>query len=462
MDAEFLGRRRELKILEEAYRNSGSVFLPIYGRRRVGKSSLVTHFLTHHPGLYYVGKQAAPTLQLREFLVEAAATLGEPLLAAFPADDWGAAFDAVVERWRGPGKLILALDEFQWMTMASPELPSVLQERWDRRWQARGDIYLILCGSYVGFMEREVLGKRSPLFGRRTAQILLRPFGFREAALFHPGYSRVDQARTYFLCGGVPAYLKRFDPGRSVETNLVREFLDDSGALYREGDFLLREELREISTYYGILLAIAQGNATGSTIAKSAEVDPRALSYYLRQLIDLGYLAKRYPLMSSRPSPREVRYEISDPLLAFWFRFVFPNTSALAARGAQAAFADRIRPHLDTYFGICFERLCREALPELYRREGVTASFEVGEFWSRGVQIDVVGLRDDGWTDLGECKWGRGSSPGELVRELEIKLSSFPNPRNATLGKRLFTRTSAPTKIDAGFRWHDLDDLYRP
>jgi uncharacterized protein len=463
MAEEFMGRARELATLEAAFQSPESAFIPLYGRRRVGKSALLTRFVGTHRGIYFVGKQAAPELQLREFLTEAAVTLGEPLLAQLTLDGWGSALDAVVERWRGPGKLILAFDEFQWMAEASPELPSVLQQRWDRRWQERGDVLLILCGSYIGFMEREVLGRRSPLFGRRTAQILLRPFPFREAALFHGGYSRVDQARVYFLCGGIPAYLKRFDPRHSVETNVVRELLDPSGALHREGDFLLREELREVATYYGILSSLAAGVNTSAAIARAGGLDPRALHYYLGQLLELGYIAKRYPLWSGRPAARDVRYEIADPLLTFWFRFVSPNTSALASRGPQATFNDRVRPHLDAYFGHAFERLCREALPELYRREQVSASFEVGEFWSKDVQIDVVGLRDDGWTDLGECKWGRVESATELAREIEAKLAGFPNPRNATIGRRVFTRAPvAPTSAaKTDLRWHDLEDLYR-
>lgn len=134
--------------------------------------------------------------------------------------------------------------------------------------------------------------------------------------------------------------------------------------------------------------------------------DARSLHYYLQQLLELGYLQRRYPLTGERPAARHVRYDLDDPLLRFWLRFVFPNTSYIRHMEAERALRDRIRPHLDSYFGGCFERLCQAALPGLYRREGVTAAFEVGEYWSKEVQIDVVGVRDDGWTDLGECKWG--------------------------------------------------------
>ena len=253
---------------------------------------------------------------------------------------------------------------------ASPELPSILQEKWDRHWKKAGNIVLILCGSYVGFMEREVLGRRSPLFGRRTAQILLRPFGYREAAGFHPGYSVVDRARTYFLCGGIPYYLQFFSDRVSVEKNIERQLLEEHAALYREPDFLLREELREMESYHAVLLAIAAGDRTVRAISKKTEIGERSLHYYLKQLTELGYVHRRYPMTGRRTVGRTVRYDLDDPLLRFWFRFVFPNSSYGIQMGPARAFRDRIRPNLPSYFGSCFERLCQEALPRLYQREG--------------------------------------------------------------------------------------------
>ena len=213
MSEDFVGRGKELALLEKAWQAEGGAFIPVYGRRRVGKSELLVKFLTGKPAIYVTGKVAPAELQLREFLRAAATALREPLLAEHPVADWPAAFRMIEERWKGPQKLVLALDEFQWMAAASPELPSVLQECWDRRWR-KGRILLILCGSYLGFMEREVLGKKSPLFGRRTAQILLRPFGYREAAEFHPHWSRPNQAEAYFICGGLPFYLRCFSPAQ--------------------------------------------------------------------------------------------------------------------------------------------------------------------------------------------------------------------------------------------------------
>jgi uncharacterized protein len=430
----------------------------------VGKSELIVHFMSGKPGLYFVGKRASGEAQLQEFLETAARAVGDPLLAQARVTNWKSALEFVTQRLPGKGKFILALDEFQWIAETSPELPSVLQELWDRGWSRSGRLLLILCGSYLGFMEREVLGQRSPLFGRRTAQILLRPFGYREAARFHPRCSTVDHARVYAVCGGVPAYLTAFDGAQSVEQNLITRVLDESGALAREPEFLLHEELRDLVPYHSVLMALAQGKSSPAQLAKSTGIDVRGLNYHLNTLVELGYVQRRYPVTETDPSTRSVRYALDDPLLRFWFRFVFPHQSVLRLLGPARGFVEVVRPELDAYFGRCFERLCRESLPLLYLREGIRAPFTVGEYWDSEVQVDVVGVRQDNWTDLGECKWGDVSSPAALAAELDKKVRRYPNARNATIGRRLFVKTArararAKARLE-GICVHTLQELY--
>jgi uncharacterized protein len=459
---EFIGRRRELALLEGAYRDPGSAFIPIYGRRRIGKSELLLRFLSQHPGIYIVGKQAPPAIQLRELMDVAARHLDEPLLASAGVGSWHEALRLLDERWRGEGKLILALDEFQWMAASSPELPSVLQELWDRQWQKSGRVLLILCGSYVGFMEREVLGKKSPLFGRRTAQIHLRPFGFGEARRFHPDHGPVEAARTYFVCGGVPLYLRAFRAEKSVEANIRDTLLDEYAPLHSEPDFLLREELRDVHNYYAVLMALSAGSLPVADIAARTSVSERTLPYHLNQLVELGYVRRRHPLSPGRRNPRQVRFALDDPLLRFWFRFVYPNLSSIRQLGPRHAFDRLLRPELEAWMGLAFERLCREAMPALYAAEGVSAAFEVGEFWSRDLQLDLVSLRDEGWIDLGECRWGGSGSPAAAAAALRAKAERYPNPRNATLQLRVFTRNAVrrPRRSHPDIRWHCLSELY--
>lgn len=443
--------------LDRAFSSEQSEFIPLYGRRRVGKSSLILEFLRGKPGLYFVGKQAPAELQQKELLATAARTLGEPLLAEISPNGWKSTLELISARMTAGTKWVLALDEFQWMAESSPELPSVLQELWDLQWSRSAGIVLILCGSYVGFMEREVLGRKSPLFGRRSGQIHLRPFGFREAAEFHPADSRPNQARTFFICGGVPQYLLRFSDRLSTAENIRRELLDEFSPLYREPDFLLREELRELQNYHAILTSLARGTLPMSELARGTGVPARSTAYYLKQLVELGYVRKRYPLSEGTGGQRKVRFQLADPLLRFWFRFVFPSQSQIRQLGPKTAFTELIEPHLPAYFGHCFEDLCRDAMPGYYLGRGIT-DFEVGEYWDKRVQIDLVGLRGDHRTDLGECKWGKVAL-GAALKQLEEKVPRFPNPGNSTIGKHLFVREGTG-KVPDSVVVHTLEDLY--
>lgn len=456
----FRGRKRELNALETAWRGSTSAFIPVYGRRRVGKSEMIVHFMEKKPGVYFVGKRAPGESQITEFLEIAARSLNEPLLAQARVNGWREALELVVKRWTGKTKLVLTLDEFQWMAEAAPELPSVIQALWDRDWSKSRRVMLILCGSYLGFMEREVLGKKSPLFGRRTAQILLKPFDHLEAAEFHPRYSIVDQARVYAICGGIPMYLLNFDEKLSVEQNISAKILDDLSALSREPEFLLREELRDLMPYHAVLMALAQGKTAPVQLAGSTGIDVRGLNYHLNTLVDLGYVQRRYPLTEKKPSVRSVRYALDDPFLRFWFRFIFPHQSTLRLLGPQRGYVEMIKPDIEAYYGRCFERLCRECLPLIYHAERVRAAFQCGEYWDKNVQVDVVGLRGDGWTDLGECKWGDIPSWATLAAELEAKISHYPNDRNATVGRRLFIRAAKAKNMPKDMQVHTLTDLY--
>ncbi|MYA17022.1 MAG: ATP-binding protein [Gammaproteobacteria bacterium] len=385
-----------------------------------------------------------------------------PLLAELRIADWSSAFNAVVEQWctaNPSSKLVLALDEFQWIAASNRGVVSALQECWDRDWRSSGAVVLLLCGSYLGFMEREVLGRSSPLFGRRTAQIHLQPFDYRDAARFHPRWSRVDQAKAYFLVGGLPQYLLCLDDRRSIDANIRDNLLDEFAPLFHEPAFLLREELREVAPYYAVLFAIASGERTARAVADATGLPERNLHYYFQQLAAMGYVRRRHPLDGGRPNPKQVRFTIDDPLLRFHFRFVFPNTSALKSAGVARTFGDSIKPSLASWFGDGFERLCREALPLIYAGEAVGTAFDVGEFWSKETQIDVVGLRGDNWTDLGECKWGPVLSPRALEDELARKAGLYRNSRGATLNRRYFVRNKPASRANA-HGWYSLDDLY--
>jgi hypothetical protein len=214
--------------------------------------------------------------------------------------------------------------------------------------------------------------------------------------------------------------------------------------------------------YHAVLMALAQGKNAPAQLSKTTGIEPRALNYHLTTLVGLGYVQRRYPLTESKPSVRSVRYALDDPFLRFWFRFIFPHQSILRMMGPERGFAEVIKPNLEAYLGRCFERLCRQCMPLIYQRDGVTAAFQTGEYWDRESQIDLVGLREDNWTDLGECKWGDVASLTALQAELASKVTLYPNRRNATIGRHLFVRAlkGKAARLERGTALHTLAELY--
>lgn len=454
----FIGRTKELKALESFHGRSKSSLLPIYGRRRVGKSEMILQFLKDKRGIYYLGKKASPKLQIREFLKESASSLKLPLLEQQNAETWKEALQVVVNN-AGSEKIVLALDEFQWIAQEEPAILSYLQELWDLDWSKNNKVTLILCGSYIGFMEREVLGRQSPLFGRRTGQMLMEPFHHVEAAKFHPQYGHQDHAKTYFICGGIPLYLNLFDGNKSVEENIKEQFLNEYAPLYAEPNYLLREELREVEKFESILFCLAAKSSRRKEISEATGIDTRALDYYLRSLQGLGYV-ERDTALSPLASKTHPIYRLKDPLLKFWFRFVFPNESFLRQFGPDKTFEERISPYLSTYFGLCFEKLCREALPFILQQEGHSVACELGSYWDKNIQLDIVALRDDGVIEIGECKW-RNDSPtaASIESSLLEKLIHYPNPNHQTLRLHYFARSKVAVSV-GNLKTHDLSDIY--
>ncbi|HVV86557.1 MAG TPA: ATP-binding protein [Kofleriaceae bacterium] len=456
----FVGRRAELAALERHHASRRSSLVPVYGRRRVGKTELLLQFISDKPAVYFSATQKLKGPQIADFMRAAAAGLQRPELGESSPPGWEAALRLVAGPAPRGRKLVLVLDEFQWLCESSPELPSVLQRLWDLEWQRANHLTLVLCGSFIGFMEREVLGARSPLHGWGTGDLRIQPFGFREAAGFHPRWSREEQARAYFVCGGIPAYLQRFDGDRSVRQGVAREFFELDGFFQREPDFLLREELAEVKQAASVLEAVALGRRSQGDIARAVGLSTAALAPHLKNLVGLGYLERIAPL-SPGPVPRTaVVYRIADPLLRFWFRFVEPNLSMARRLSSAQAVEQLVAPQWEAFCGNGFERLCREALPLLHDGEGVSGRVQVGEYWDRETQLDVVGLRGDGWIDLGECKWADGASLADAAAELRTRAARYPAGGRTSRAHLFLRRAPAARSRPADLALHDLASLY--
>ncbi len=348
----FVGRERELAVLRELRASGRAELFVLYGRRRVGKTELLQQLCADRPAIYFLAAQVRDKDNLRAYRDALAAALDDPLAASVEFPDWTSALDFTAERARGE-RLVVVLDEFPYLCEANKGMASLVQRFWDTRGK-KSSLMLVLCGSQVSFMEREVLGESSPLYGRRTGQRRLEPLSPIEALRFFPRWDLQDRVLAYSILGGMPAYLQRFDDGISLAENVAREVLRPEGYLFDEVQFLLRSELTSPTTYNSILAAVARGADKVGDIALEVGVDTTTANKYLTVLRELRFVEREVPLTDLNPlRSRRGVYRIADRFLAFHFRHVQPNVSLIhAGRGARV-FEERVLPD--------FPRLYEEA-----------------------------------------------------------------------------------------------------
>jgi hypothetical protein len=354
--AAFIGRARELAVLQEFAASGKPELFVLYGRRRVGKTELLQQLCRSRRAVYFLAAQVRDKDNLRAFREALAEALADPLIGSVEFPDWTAALNVAAER-AGAERLIVVLDEFPYLCEANPGLPSLIQRFWDQRGK-RSALMLVLCGSQVSFMEEEVLAERSPLFGRRTGQRRLEPLAPSEALAFHPSWEREQALLAYGILGGMPAYLGRFEERRSIEENLLSEVLRPEGYLFDEVHYLLHTELSNPSTYNSILSAVARGSERVGDIALSVGVDSTTANKYLHVLRELRLVEREVPLTDPDPlRSRRGIYRIADRYVAFHFRHVQPHLSLIeAGRGARI---------LEQYVQPDYPRLVAEARTEL-------------------------------------------------------------------------------------------------
>ena len=389
----FVGREEELRVLEDAYARTEFQMVVVYGRRRVGKTTLLDRFARDKRTLYFTAQEASGVANLRRFSRLAYESFGAPVTAgAFSS--WLDALEYVAsEAARLDGPLLLVFDEFPYAAQADQSLPSELQIAMDRSFKGT-NVTMVLCGSNEGFMEGEVLGGKSPLYGRRTAQIRLRPLDCMDARDMLPGVSAADAVRYYATFGGTPYYVEQVDVAQGYEGNVARLLFSTSGLLYGEPSMLLRQELREPALYNSVLSAVAHGMTTPKGIAERAGVERVSVGRYLRVLVDLGILERRVPFGANPDATRRASYAMADPFFSFWYRFVGPSADAVEM-GAGAAVAREVASgqSLPTYEGTQFERVCMEWLA----RQNAVGSLpflatSFGRWWGANLQAKEQAL----------------------------------------------------------------------
>ncbi len=420
----FVNRQEELSILEEHYGSGKAELIVLYGRRRVGKTELLRVFCQDKPHIFFVATTASDAAQLARF-TEQALTFQSiaPARLAFPS--WDDAFEHLAGL---PGRPVVVLDEFTYLLGGNRAISSILQKAWDTKLR-HSSLFLVLCGSYMGMMEREVLGYRAPLYGRRTGGWLLDPLDCAAAAQFVPAYDPVQALETWAIAGGIPYYLEAFDDNLSVLDNACRRILHPRSLLYDEPRLLLMEELREPRNYFSILQAVAHGCTRQNEIAQAAHLPGSSVGKYLSVLRSLRLVERRVPVTETRPEKsRKGIYRISDPFLRFWFRFVHPFHDRLELGWLDTVVDEEVRPHLNQFVAEAFEQAALWDVARRARQGNLPFSPSLlGPWWSPDGEIDLVGLHAQTRELLvGECKWTERPVGLNILEDLKAKVNLLP------------------------------------
>jgi AAA+ ATPase superfamily predicted ATPase len=421
--AKFVGRKLELEALNRTISRRGAQFILVYGRRRVGKTTLLLRWAagSGRPYIYWVATRDTPA-QVRLGFTRAVWRWAHPESQAVPRfDTWQDVFEATAQLI-GDQAVILILDEFSYAAESDPSLASHLQAAWDHLFKD-SNVTIALAGSHIGMMV-DLMAYQAPLYGRFTAQLRVDPLPFSALKDFLARYNAAQRVAVYAVAGGVPAYLERFDDSRSLSQNLRELFMQRTSLFRTEPFFLIGDVIRrETQTYEAVLKSIAAGDRTPHDIGRTLGVSSSYLSPYLKQLEAL-HLVRRHIPATIPPERRErtktSRYHVADPYLRFYFRFIAPNAD-LIEQELSSVLWERISDQFRAFVGMTtFEDLCREWVLVKARAGALPMVPEVvGSHWSADVQIDVVAVS---WHDktilLGECKWGARAAGRTVIREL--------------------------------------------
>lgn len=424
------GREIELQKLESLYNSKKFEFLIIYGRRRIGKTTILQAFAKRHRCIFFSAQEKNDALNLHDFSKVIQEFFSGEYISDF--SDWESAFSFLTNKLNDKEKLILMIDEFPFIASTNPAIKSILQHYIDHDWKNK-NIMLILCGSSVSFMLNDVMGYKSPLFGRITSSFEVEAFDYLDSARFFDGYSSMDKMICYGILGGVPRYLESFDNQLSLHENIKMKILDSAAYLNDEPQTLLRMELREPSIYNSILEAVSKGKNKILEIADYMHEDKTKCSKYMLTLQTLRLVERVVPCGENENS-RKAIYEMADNYYKFWYRFVFSNRDYFELLGIDQA-CDEIMVEMNDYMGVIFEKACREYIVRLAKKGKLPfVPFTLGKWWGNNPviraqdDVDILGLNKDGTKGLfGECKFRNKPMTMDEYDDLVLATHAFPN-----------------------------------
>ncbi|MCD8009787.1 MAG: ATP-binding protein [Lachnospiraceae bacterium] len=423
-----IGRTSELEQLNMLHRSEGFSFLIMYGRRRVGKTTILQEFSHRHSVIFYSAQEKNDSLNLFDFSKTVQLYFDQQFIAPFSS--WEDAF-SYITRKSGNKKTTLIIDEFPFMAGPNPSVKSILQREIDHHWKDI-NLFLILCGSSISFMLNNIMGYESPLYGRVTATMEILPFDYLDSALFFPGYSEEEKLIAYGILGGVPRYLNAFSETRSLEENIQKEVLRNGSFLNDEPMMMLRMELREPGLYNSILEAIAKGYNKITEIADYIHEDRSKCGKYITTLMTLRLIEKRIPCGEPEHS-RKTIYVLTDHFCRFWYRYIFTNRSYYEMLGPADASRE-IMSDISDFMGLAFEDICRQYLVrQAKRRKLPFVPARIGKWWGNNPvlraqdDIDLLALNSNKTEGIFcECKFTSRPMPMEEYEDLLTASKAFP------------------------------------
>ena len=461
----FIGRENELKFLNEKYESDDSQLIVLYGRRRVGKTETLREFCKDKPHVFFSCIQTTDKAQLRNF---SSRMLREDISARnyiSEFEDWEKALSAVMDLPYEDKKKLLIIDEFPYMCRGNESIPSILQKLWDLKLR-QNNVMIILCGSAMSFIEKELLAEKNPLYGRATGIYKMKEMGFYDASKFFPEYSARDKVIAYAILGGIPHYLKQWNPKLSVEDNIKKHILTKGCVLYSEVEFLLHQELRETTIYNSIIEAVAMGNTKLNDISQKSLIEDTAkTSVYLKNLIELGIVEREFSVdakIKEHANTNRGLYRLTDNFFRFWYAFGFENYSQLEDGDVDGVYEYAIKPLLHEFASLTFEAVCREfvskkqmagELPFRYTKMGrwfgkttMRDTQNPNQLKIADTEIDILCVDKNGENYLvGECKFK--GAPFSYSEYLDTLAKLTPLKDKAEFYYALFSESGFDKKI---------------
>ena len=433
MQVIFIGREKELTDIDELYAQNRFQLFVLYGRRRVGKTTLLNEFCKDKDSIFYSAEQSNNKLNLEKFSELVFNFFNERNLEPFSS--WTNALSYIDEHQKNK-RIVLVIDEFPYLVKKNKALLSELQHLIDHR-LGNGNLFMVLCGSYMGFMEKEVLGSKSPLFGRRTGQLHMKPFNYQTSIKFLNRFTDEEKLKLYGAFGGTPLYLQQIESDETFEENIKRAFLKNTSYLYEEPLLLLRQEVQEPGVYSAIIEAIAGGYTKANEISTKIGEDAAKCLKYIKTLCELGILYKETPF-GEKESSRKTLYGISDFMFCFWYRYVFTNRTLIETGAKEAVWMKRIEPDYNNYMGLVFEKICMDYLNVQNAKGQLPILFtSIGRWWGTNPatrnQVEIDLIANDGKDYLiGECKWRNEKLDLAVLQDLKQKADIFSRNRTHT------------------------------